>query len=667
MTKRHGAGVRARLALVAAIALVATACTGGDGGEGAAPANPYGAEAKRISDAQAQYCERFGRYGTAQELVDSNVIDAPPRLHTVALIPGGRCGSSASERSDFRMICNTNEAACGEGGGVAKGGTFVVGLDSLPGEGTLNPAVNTQGGMQQAAGLLFNGLVEIDERANPVPALATRWRILDGGRTYEFDLRNGVKFHDGRPLTAADVKFSYEAALLRNHARAQTSIGPALAQPCSRPPAAPSCPSIEATEASGGGPAKIVFRFGQPYAPLLQQLTHTDGAIIPKHVFDGKPLPTAAQPWPPGQVPVGTGPFKFASQNPSEIVFERHAEYFRPPFPVIDRVVQRAIPDDNSRVQELQAGGIDWLWSVQGQQLPALRTNRDIEIDTGSQSAGGSTNCINKVIFNLWARGDAAAPLTPGTVENVRTGIASPHPVLGDVRVRRAFAHALNRDVYVSQILQNNGGRLATAPIYSAMEWAHTPTPLPRYDLAESRRLLDQAGWVPGEGGVRTKNGQRLEIDLSGFSGDQTTLMNKIRQDVAQVGIAVRPATVQPPQMTTLYRGRTFDSLIFSNCQATDPEIGVRRVYHSTAITGAPFTNGAGYQNDTVDRSFDQAARELDRQKRGQAYARAQQQLGRDLPTLWLLESVANRAFRADCEGLRPYTGHFVEFGGCKT
>lgn len=644
--------------------IVAVACSGSDTGGGEAGSD-HGTETGRIRSAEDRYCDRNGRFGTGQELVDAGLLQALPRLHTVATVPGGQCAGSDPERSGFAMICTSNGGGCGDGGGLAKGGTFVTGVDSLPAEGTLNPAVNTQGGMQVAAGHLFSGLVEIDDKANPVPELAQSWKVLDGGRTYEFSLRDGVTFHDGAPLTAADVKFSYEAALLRYHARAQSSIAPALAEPCAPPSAPPSCPSIEATERAGDVPARVTFRFKSTYAPLLQQLTHTDGAIIPKHVFDGKPPPTAAQPWPPGQAPVGTGPFKFVSQNPSEIVFDRFDGYFRSPFPLFDRIVQRAIPDANTRSQEVQAGGVDWVGNVEGQQLPALRGSRAVRVNTGSQSAGGATNCILEVIFNLWARGDAATPLVPGTVANVRNGSASPHPVLGDPAVRRAFAAALERNVYVAQVQQNDGSRLADAPVHSAMEWAHTPTPLPRYDLDESKRLLDAAGWRAGNGDVRSKGGQRLELDMSGFGGAQTTLMNKIRQDVARVGIDVKPATVQAPQMSQLYRDRTFDSLIFSNCQATDPEVGVRRVYHSTAITGAPFTNGAGYRNDSVDGAFDQAATELDRSARGKAYATAQEQIGRDLPTLWLIETVSNRAYRADCNGLRPYTGHFAEFAGC--
>ena len=542
-------------------------------------------------------------------------------------------------------------------GDPVKGGTFVVALSPpLPAQGTLNPAVNTQGGMQQAAGLLFNGLVEIDEDAEPVPELATKWEVADDGATYVFDLRPDVKFHDGTPLTAADVKWSYEAALLRNHARTQSSIGPALATPCAPAPEPPNCPSIEAVEASGSTPGTVTFRFARPYAPLLQQLTHTDGAILPKHIWDGQPPPTAATPWPPGQNPVGTGPFRFVSHDASEIVYERNPEYFRAPEPYLDRVVQRAV-EPAAQAQALAAGEIDWLWSVSGQDVPALRSNPDVEIVTGSQSAGGSTNCVQKVVFNLFARG-AKPPA-------VREKSAPAHPVLGDLRVRQAIASALDTSVYVEQVLQGNG-KLATAPISSEMEWAHTDAPIGEFNRQRAAALLDEAGWrSPGEGQTRSRDGQPLSLDMFHFRGNEAALATKVKQDLALVGVEMRLQQVDGAGKNALYGGREFDTMVVSNCQATDPEIGVRRFYHTTAITGAPFTNGAGYSNADVDRLFDEAARELDQDARGAIYARAQKQIATDLPYLWLLETVAVRAQTDECKQVRAYTGHFLEAAFC--
>lgn len=544
-----------------------------------------------------------------------------------------------------------------DGTGPVKGGTFVVGTgSSLPAKGTLNPAVSTQGGMQQAAGLLFNGLVEIDDNAEPIPALASEWEIADDGATYTFSLREGVTFHDGMPLTAEDVKWTYEAALLRNHARTQSSIGPALSQPCAPAPQPPDCPSIEAVEATGSEPATVTFRFAEPYGPLLQQLSHTEGAILPKHIWDGQPPPTAATPWPAEQDPVGTGPFQFVSQDASEIVYERNPDYYRAPEPYLDRVVIRAL-EPAAQAQALAAGEIDWLWSVNGQDVPALQSNPDITINRGTQSAGGSTNCVQKLVFNLYERG--AAPAT------VRGGQAAPHPILGDLRVRQAVAHALDTDVYVQQVLQGNG-ELATSPISSQIGFAHTEAPIPAFDQEAARQLLDEAGWTnSGEGQTRTRDGQRLVLDMFHFAGTEGALATKMSQDLALVGIEANLRQVDGAGKTSLYGKRDFDTIVVSNCQGTDPEIGVRRFYATSAITGAPFTNGAGYSNPDVDRLFDEAVQEVDPAARGELYAELQQQIAADLPYLWLLETVSTRAYTRDCKGLRPYTGHFLEAAYC--
>jgi peptide/nickel transport system substrate-binding protein len=576
------------------------------------------------------------------------------RLVTASLAVALLASACTSDDTDTDTDTDTAPEVNGQ---PVEGGTIVVASPGqLPAQGTLNPAVNTQGGMQRVAAPLFSGLVEIDESAQTVPALATEWEIQDDGQVYVFTLRDDVMFHDGEPLTAEDVKWTYEAALLRNHARTQSSIGPALAEPCTRAPEEPNCPSIEAKEASGDGPATVTFRFAQPYAPLLQQLTHTDGAILPKHIWEGQPPPTAAQPWPQGQDPVGTGAFRFVSHDASEVIYERNTDYFKEDLPHLERMVQRSVPTPTAQVQALLAGEVDWLWNVRGQDIATLEAAPDIVIVVGSQSAGGATNCIQKLAFNLWERGaDPAA---------VRAGDVSPHPILGDVRVRQAMAHALELDVYVDQVLQNDGSQVATSPVSSEIEWAHTDAPIPAFDRDAARRLLDEAGWVsPGEGQTRMRDGQPLVIDMSSFDTDLPT---KIAQDLAAVGIEVQVTQVDPAGMTALYGGREFDTLVVSNCQLTDPEIGVRRYYHSTAITGAPFTNGAGYNSPEVDRLFDQASSVLDRSQRADFYVQAQEQIAEDLPYLWLLETVSVRAHTDACEDLRAFTGHFAEMASCE-
>src|SRR6195256_6019933 len=128
-----------------------------------------------------------------------------------------------------------------------RGGTLVVAIVSDPGH--LNPATTTSGATHAASELLYNGLVGRDERGDPVPELAESWQIEQGGVVYRFRLRDGVKWHDGAPFTAADVKFTFEEILLKLHARTKASMGTVLV-------------AVEAPD-----DRTVILRFKQPFAP----------------------------------------------------------------------------------------------------------------------------------------------------------------------------------------------------------------------------------------------------------------------------------------------------------------------------------------------------------------------------------------------------------------
>ena len=175
--------------------------------------------------------------------------------------------------------------------------------------GHLNPAITTSGATHAASELLYNGLVGRDERGDPVPELAESWQVEQGGTVYRFRLRDGVKWHDGKPFTASDVKFTFEEVLLKFHARTRASMGAVLA-------------GIEAPD-----DRTVVFRFKQPYAPLLYQLDATEAPIIARHVYQASDPQTN----PANSNPIGTGPFKFVSYTKgTEIRLARNPSYFKP-------------------------------------------------------------------------------------------------------------------------------------------------------------------------------------------------------------------------------------------------------------------------------------------------------------------------------------------------
>ncbi len=510
-------------------------------------------------------------------------------------------------------------------GGDDRGRILVVAIDSDPGH--LNPGITTSGGTHTAAELLYNGLVELDPLdLSPVPELAERWTVDDEGRRYTFYLREDVRWHDGEPFSAHDVVYSFTEVLLRFHARTRASLGAAS-------------PEIVALDEH-----TVEFRFSDPYAPLLQQLNVTEAPILPRHLYEGTdPLRN-----PVNFAPVGTGPFRFvSSRSDEELRYAANRAYFKEGLPELDAVIYRVIPDPGSQVLALEAGEVDWLFAVPGPDIERVARLPNLEILRSPIGPGGS-NCVTTIGFNL-----DAAPLD-------------------DRRLREAIWHALDRDAFLERVLFG-GGRVARAPIASGIPFAHHDgLELPRHDRARARALLAEIGWVAEGDGRRvargvagTADGTSLSLSFHHFPS-QSAYAELVRAQLASVGIEIRLVTLEPPVFVeVVFRERDFDTAIVSYCNGTDPEIGVRRQYDSAMIGPVPFSNTAGYSNAAVDSLFHRAGTTVDPGERTRLYRQIQEIVARDLPYVWLVESLNARAHRTRCSGFGP-SGHFAETARCE-
>jgi peptide/nickel transport system substrate-binding protein len=506
-----------------------------------------------------------------------------------------------------------------------RGGTLVVAISADPGH--LNPAITTSGATHTASELLYNGLLGRDERGEPLPELAESWTVEQAGAVYRFRLRDGVTWHDGAPFTAADVKFTFEEVLLKFHARTKASMGGALA-------------AIETPDER-----TVVFRFKQPYAPLLLQLDATEAPIVPRHIFQG----TDPQTNPANSTPVGTGPFKFVSyKKGSEIRLARNPAYFKKGLPYLDELVMRIIPDPAVQVLALENGEVDFLWGVPGPHQGRFKSDPRIRLAQTAYNPGGS-NCIMTVSFNL------------------------DRPILKDLRVRRAMAHAIDREPFLTQILFGEG-KVAAAPISSEITWAHARgLAMPKFDRGEAERLLDAVGWRKGGAGARVargvagiSDGTRLAIDFLYFPAF-AKYGELLRQQLGAVGIEVTLRPLEPAVFApTVFKDRSFDANVISYCNGPDPEIGVRRMYHSSQIGPAAFTNAAGYRQARVDALFELASQTVERDRRSESYRQIQELVVQDLPYYWLVETLSTRAWSARCGGFKPWTGLFAEAAFCK-
>jgi peptide/nickel transport system substrate-binding protein len=484
---------------------------------------------------------------------------------------------------------------------------MVVAASTDPGH--FNSAITTAGGTHFVAANLYNGLVFLDEKLDPKPDLAESWTVGDGGRTYTFKLRPGVKWHDGVDFSSADVKFSFEQVLLKYHARTKAGLESALA-------------GIDTPDAT-----TVVFRFKQPYGPLLQRLDVVEAPIVAKHVYEGKDPTTADA----NLKPVGTGPFKLAEYVKSDRVrMSRNESYFKPGLPYLDELVFRIIPQASTQSLALERGEIDYLSGVAGPDLARLQASGNVTLAASGAGSGGSF-CINTLIYNL------------------------SRPPLDKVGVRQALAHAIDRQQILEQV--NFGqGRVAVSAIASTIPWAHNPN-VTKYplDRAQAERLLDSSG------APKTADGTRFSVEFV-HATSFAKVGELMKEHLAPLGIDLKLSAleVNAANDRTFIR-KDFDIGIASYCNGPDPEIGVRRVYVSSNIGPILFSNGAGYRNARVDELFDKAAASVDRAERGKLYGEIQEILAKDVPYWWLVETEGQRAWTKALRGITYWSGNLAE------
>lgn len=493
------------------------------------------------------------------------------------------------------------------------GGTLVVAVGEDPGQ--FNPGITTSFGPHSVADSIYNGLVQLDINANPVPDLAESWEISDDATTYTFNLVEGVTWHDGEPFTSADVKFTFEEILLNYHSRTKAGLETALA-------------GIDTPD-----DLTVVFRFNEPYAPLLQRLNVTEAPILPQHIYEGVEDPTQAE---ANLMPVGTGPFMFDAYTPgTEVRLVRNENYFKEGLPLLDAIVFRVIPDASTQIAALEAGEVDYVWRVPGPNAALIEASPDTEIVSVPSGPGGGF-CIMTMTFNL------------------------DREVFEDVRVRQAFAYAIDRQQILEQVIFNQGN-VAEAPISSKIAWAHLDGgPEYPYDPEQARTLLDEAGYPAGD------DGTRFTVDFVHFP-NFSKYGEVMREQLAEVGIdlELRPLE-RDASIEAIFNERDFDTNIISYCNNTDPEIGVRRMYVSTNIGPIPFSNGANYVNPTIDELFEEASSTADRDARAEAYYEIQRILLEELPYWWLVETDFSVGVRAACHDFRAWSGQFAETAWCE-
>lgn len=480
-----------------------------------------------------------------------------------------------------------------------RGGTAVVAIGGDP--ETLNPGITTGYAVGAVAAGIFSGLVWIDPRGEIQPSLATSWTVSPDGLTYTFELRKGVKWHDGRPFGAQDVKFTMDEVTGKYHGRFRAAYA-----------------NFESV--SVRGPSAVVIRMKRPYAPFLRLLTVFDSPILPRHIYQGED----ATRHPRNNDPVGTGPFKFREWvRGDRLVLERNPDFWNPVY--LDRLVFRVLPSAALRVTALEVGEVDMIadFYLPKTDVDRLRRNANIRVRMGQPIPS-----MGFMFINLR------------------------RPPLDNVKVRRALALAINRVQIVTQAM-GNLARPARGPFGDGFKWAFSAeadyNKLYPFSIERANALLDEAGLPRGSGGERPI---RLRMVYDAARAPLVAAATIIRDNLRAVGITV---DLQPMDRAVMidrvYTRPEYELTVQTFTSGGDPAIGYHRIFAS-APPGTPFVNATGYANAEVDQLLTRAAETADQAGRSRLYAQAGKILAADVPTLVLFDEIGVDAARTSLRGV---------------
>ncbi len=480
------------------------------------------------------------------------------------------------------------------------GGIAITALNQDP--QTVNPDVSSNVPDRLMGCILFQGMTQLTNDYKMMPLLAESWTISPDGLTYSFTLKN-VEWHDGKPLTSEDVKYTL------------TEVSPKYSAIFG--PAGQVISSIE-TPAKD----KVVIKLKESFGPFLISLGCNQGAaILPSHLFQGtNPLQNPAT----STAAVGTGAFKLAEWKRGDYVrLVANPKYHEPGKPYLEGVVGKVIPQSASQLQALQAGEIDHILLLPPADRAAVRANPKLKVVENDIAPS-----MNFMFFN-----------------------ATKKP-LDDKRVRQALMRATDRDYLLKNVFFDIGDA-GVAPITTQISWSANPgidyRKMYPYDADKANAQLDEAGLKRGP------DGKRFTARITTFATQYPELQQAaiaMKSMWQKVGVDVTVETLEDATiMKRVYQDRDFDITLISYTSYSDPALGVARAY-SAATIGRSFGNPSGYTDPKVETLFDQGKKAVAYEDRAKYYQEAQVTLAEDLPVIVLRQYRAVDAASQRLQGI---------------
>ncbi len=463
----------------------------------------------------------------------------------------------------------------------AGGDAFVMVLEASP--KTLDPLRGTDAASERYRQLMFNSLMRKNEQFDYVGELASNVQASPDGMSVAFTLQDNVKFHDGKPLTSADVKYTFDKFLASDSPKAVPFFEGTGENK------KPLVASVEATD-----PRTVVIRLSRQWLELFANLIPI--AIIPEGTFETQ-----------AQRPIGTGAFKFVRYDESQQVvdLEAHDNYWEGA-PNIKHLRVKVILDANTQQAELVAGRVD------------LAINTALSPDA---------------YVNLARNPNLQLVQSPGV--NVQyIGFNNESAPVNNARVRQAIAYAIDRESIIKNLLQGQA-RIAHS-ILPQESWAYSPQQKTyAYDPAQAKRLLDEANFPDPDGdGPKMRFSEPLSFKISASNSVVRQYVGVMQNSLREVGIPANIETLEDNTLREAQRNGQYQLTAGRWVGGNQDPIFLRDLF--TYLTGGNFNRGR-YRNAELDKLLGEAVTTADRAKAKTLYAQAQDLISREMPMfpLW--------------------------------
>lgn len=518
-------------------------------------------------------------------------------------------GAATATAAPGEPTATTAAAPTQSAGEPVSGGKLILGYTEPP---TMDPRVSGATIAWRLFYNLFDPLVAQDtETGDFLPGLAVAWEIAPDGKVYTFDLREGVIFHDGTPFNAQAVKFTWDSTL-DPELKSLTAIGYL----------GPYKESVVIDDYT------LETHFTDAYAPFLNNLSHSVLSPV---------SPTAVEKFGVdfGFNPVGTGPFMFKEwKQQISMTFVKNPDYnwplgvYQHEGPAyLDEIEIKFIPEASTILGTLENGETTMIDGVPPQEVERIRNDERFQV---------------------------LLPSVPGSPQILPLNCVK--PPTDELAVRQAINYAIDMETIIDTLWY--GTRKAAQGPLSSPTWSYNPaveTMYP-YDPEKAAQLLDEAGWTKGSGGVREKNGQKLQLKYITVTGIQGQAGELIQAYLAEAGMEVDLQQWEYAATAAAYLASEHNiaRIYFSH---TDPVV-LTTLYHSKNIQGTNF-NRTMIPDATLDAMLDDATAEMDPAKRKAMYEEIQMYIMEDARIIPLWEETVFWGASSAVQGI-----HFQPLGG---